>query len=173
MSLAEAAGVLSADTTRDGMGAAPTPLVPPMDWGHCSIPRESLGLSVSPGAAPSKPGGLWVLPGQNGDAGSVARPRLAPAPQGWKTRWEGAGCRVGGPWEGAQTLFSFRKCLPSESVGRGAPAPAAGAACPRTSHGRAPRSGAGNLALLPKQPPGTSCCNRGDRLGVTCLALNA
>lgn len=36
MSLAEAAGVLSADTTRDGMGAAPSPLVPPHGLGASS-----------------------------------------------------------------------------------------------------------------------------------------
>lgn len=153
-------------------GCSKPPLSPPWAGGTAASPGRGWGSLCPLGQPPASQGGLWMLPDQDGNAGSVAWPRLAPAPQGWKTGWEDAGCRVGGPWEGAQALFSFRKCLPSESVGWGAPAPAAGAACPRMSHGRAPHSGAGNPALLPKQPPGTSCCNRRDRFGVTCLALN-
>lgn len=171
MSLAEAAGVLSADTTRDGMGAAPSPLVPPHGLGASS--GRVWGSLCPLGQPPASWGGSGCSLARMETQDPWHGPGWLLHPRGGKRGGRVLGAGWGGPWEGAQALFSFRKCLPSESVGRGAPAPAAGAACPRTSHGRAPRSGAGNLALLPKQPPGTSCCNRGDRLGVTCLALNA
>lgn len=154
-----------------GWGPLQVPLSPPMDWGH---PQGEFGALCVPWGSPQQAGGALGAPWPEWRRRIRGTAQTGSCTPGVEN--EVGGCWVqggGGPWEGAQALFSFRKCLPSESVGRGAPAPAAGAACPRTSHGRAPRSGAGNLALLPKQPPGTSCCNRGDRLGVTCLALNA
>lgn len=102
MSLAEAAGVLSADTTRDGMGAAPSPLVPPHGlgassgrvWGSlcplgqppasrggsgCSLARMETrrirGTAQAGSCTPgveNEVGGCWVQGG--GGRGKVPRP---------------------------------------------------------------------------------------------------
>lgn len=110
MSLAEAAGVLSADTTRDGMGAAPSPLVPPWIGGTVASSGRGWGSLCPLGQPPSSRGGSGCSLARMGTQDPWHGPGWLLHPRGEKR----GGRVLGAGWGGRGKVP--RPCFPSENA---------------------------------------------------------